>query len=101
MVDLATTAELVGAAVAGAAATDQIMDCKSILAIEARALKFSQHVLPSSANVHVTHTKVASGSPGDEERTVDDYGIYMVNIVACRNKHVALLKRRSKNTMTR
>ena len=39
-VDSAATAELVGAAVAGAAGTghrDQVTDCKSILAMEARA----------------------------------------------------------------
>ena len=56
-VDSAATAELVGAAVAGAAGTghkDQVTDCKSILAIEARAraarpLKFHQRVLLSSA----------------------------------------------------
>ena len=57
-VDSATTAELVGAAVAGAAGMghrDQVTDCKSILAIDARArearppLKLPQRVLISSA----------------------------------------------------
>ena len=70
-VDSAATAELVGAAVAGAAGTDhrdQVTDCKSILAIEARAraarpLKFHQRVLLSSAKT-IQH-KVTSVPPGE------------------------------------
>lgn len=56
-VDSAATAQLVGAAVSGAAGTGhkgQVTDCKFILVIEARAraacpIKFSQRVQHSSA----------------------------------------------------
>lgn len=74
-VDSAATAELVGAAVAGAAGTGhktQVTDCKSFLAIEARAkttrpLRFSTCPNLQSCN---THYLVASGPPGQAGCTV-------------------------------
>ena len=86
-VDSAATAELVGAAVAGAAGTghrDQVTDCKSILAIEARAraarpLKFHQRVLLSSARTmqHKIRWHRSHPEKRDEPWSEDDIGVYM------------------------
>ena len=81
-VDSAATAELVGAA--GTDHRDQVTDCKSILAIEARAraarpLKFHQRVLLSSAK-SMQH-KIRWHRPHPEKRdepwSEDDIGVYM------------------------
>ena len=91
-VDSAATAELVVAAVAGAAGTDhkdQVTDCKSILAIEARAraarpLKFHQRVLLSSAKTmqHKIRWHRSHPEKRDEAWSEDDIGVYIADMTA-------------------
>ena len=91
-VDSAATAELVGAAVAGVAGTghrDQVTDCKSILAIEARAraarpLKLHQRVLLSSAKTmkHKIRWHRSHPEKRDEPWSEDDIGVYLADMAA-------------------
>ena len=101
-VDSAATAELVGAAVAGAAVAgaavagaagtghrDQVTDCKSILAIEARAraarpLKLHQRVLLSSAKKmkHKIRWHRSHPEKRDEPWSEDDIGVYLADMAA-------------------